>query len=364
MALRLTYTPYTLKFKFDAGTSRGVLKEKPTWFIRVFDESNPTKFGLGEAGPIEGLSLEDLTQMPFELERVSQKIQKHGILYDDQEIFELAQLIVNQEFPSIRFAVETALFDLKNGANRTIFDESFIQGDQRIPINGLIWMGDEGFMNDQKEEKLEKGFGCLKMKVAAIDFEKEIEILKDIRSRFSEDELILRIDANGGFENNLVLKKLDMLEGLGLHSIEQPIMPRQPEAMSLIVEKSPVPIALDEDLIGLHTASQRAELLDYIKPNHIVIKPSLVGGIKSTMDWIKDAESRKIGWWITSALESNIGLNAICQLTGLYSPMNHQGLGTGQLYHNNIESPLTVENGDIYYDTSKKWGVEDLVGVL
>ncbi len=364
MALRLTYTPYTLKFKFDAGTSRGVLKEKPTWFIRVFDESNPTKYGLGECGPIEGLSVEDVTQMPFELERVAQKIQKHVILYKEEEIYELAQLIVGHEFPSIRFGLETALLDLKNGANRIIFDEDFVNGKQHIPINGLIWMGDEAFMTNQKEEKLARGFGCLKMKVAAIEIEKELAILKSIREKFSEQELILRIDANGGFENNLVFKKLAMFEGLGIHSIEQPIMPRQPEAMSLIVEKSPIPIALDEDLIGLHTPAQRAELLDYVKPHHIVIKPGLVGGIKATMDWIAEAEKRNIGWWITSALESNIGLNAICQLTGKYQPTNHQGLGTGQLYHNNIESPLTVKDGAIFYDINKTWVTEELVEAL
>ena len=219
-------------------------------------------------------------------------------------------------------------------------------------------MGDEDFMKGQRDQKLSGGFSCVKMKVAAIELEKEVAILKSIRDIYSAEDMVLRIDANGGFENNLVFKQLNAFKDLEIHSIEQPIMPRQPEAMSLIVEKSPIPIALDEDLIGVHELKKRKELLDYIKPHYIVIKPSLVGGIASTMEWISLAEERKIGWWITSALESNIGLNAVCQLTARYNPTNHQGLGTGQLYENNIESPLVVENGFIRYDLKRHWTID------
>ncbi len=360
MALRLSYTSYSLKFKFDAGTSRGVLKEKPTWFIKIHDELTPEKFGLGECGPIEGLSPEDPTLMDMELKKLSNSIKSYKTQYNDEDIFKLANELVDPNYPSIQFGLETALLDLKNGGERVIFENDFHTGKSNIPINGLIWMGDESFMKSQKDEKLSKGFSCLKMKVAAIDLDKEIEILSEIRKVKSAEELILRVDANGGFKNNEVFRKLEALTGLELHSIEQPIMPRQPEAMSLIVQKSPIPIALDEDLIGHDTIQKKKELLDYIKPNFIVIKPTLVGGVKSTMDWIKLAEERNIGWWITSALESNIGLNAICQLTENYKPTVHQGLGTGQLYHNNIPSPLIVKDGYIEYDEKMSWDISSI----
>lgn len=360
MALKMNYSTHVLDFRFDAGTSRGVMRTRKTWFVKIYDSDRTDVFGIGECAPLGGLSPEDLTQMDFELERINRKITGLPLSHFAESPLDKVQAMTDPAFPSIRFGIEMAILDLLNGGERMIFRNEFAEGRQSLPINGLIWMGNKDFMSQQIQEKLDAGFNCIKMKVGAIDLEEELALLKVIR-KVGGNRLDLRIDANGAFPNNEAFKILKRFEAFGLHSIEQPIMPRQPEAMSLICEKSQIPIALDEDLIGVHRTRDRIELLSYIKPQYIVIKPSLVGGLLATQEWIRLAEERQIGWWITSALESNIGLNAIAQLTANYDVTMPQGLGTGQLYHNNIPSPLVIADGFIKYDRRNSWELEELL---
>ena len=360
MALKMNFSTHVLDFRFDAGTSRGIMRTRKTWFVKIFDTERPGIYGIGECAPLAGLSPEDLSQMDFELERLAKKISELSITHFREEALEKVQKLTDPDFPSIRFGIETAILDLLNGGNHIIFHNEFSEGKHKLPINGLIWMGDKDFMSKQVEEKLGAGFTCIKMKVGAIELEEELALLKVIR-KVGGSKLDLRIDANGAFPNNEVFKILKRFETLGLHSVEQPIMPRQPEAMSLVCEKSSIPIALDEDLIGVHSTADKIELLSYVKPQYIVIKPSLVGGLLATREWIRLAEERQIGWWITSALESNVGLNAIAQLTANYTVTIPQGLGTGQLYHNNIPSPLVIREGFIHYDKSLSWDMAALL---
>jgi o-succinylbenzoate synthase len=347
---------HTLQFKFDAGTSRGVLREKDTWFVKLWDEANPEVFGLGECAPLKGLSPDDRPDFEEEVNRICAKLTKNN--------FELETLNFElQSFPSIRFGLETAMLDLRNGGKRMIFDNDFYRQSTPIPINGLIWMGEKTFMLRQIEEKLESGFTCLKMKIGALDFGTELEILAYIRSRFSATDITLRLDANGAFSPNEALGKLELLSEFYIHSIEQPIRQGQIEAMAALCDETPIPIALDEELIGVYGVN-KANLLSHIKPQYIILKPTLLGGFAASEEWIYLAENQEIGWWVTSALESNIGLNAICQYT--FEQMKGrkafaQGLGTGSLYHNNIASPLSVGNGYVLYLQEGSW--EDVVGL-
>jgi o-succinylbenzoate synthase len=344
---------HTLRFRFEAGTSRGTLKEKKTWYLKLYNEGN--LIGIGEAGPLKRLSIENIDEMPAQLELLKSKLEGKHLPDNMEAVLELAEKLSDDAFPSIRFAVETALLNaLYKG--KTIFPSDFVRNEKRIPINGLIWMGEKVFMQQQIEEKIEAGFNCIKMKIGAIDFETELELLKSIREQTDEDQMILRVDANGAFDPANALDKLDQLSVLGIHSIEQPIKAGQVDEMKELCEKSAIPIALDEELIGVNSKAEKEELLRNIQPQYIILKPSLIGGIKSTLEWVQIAESLNIGWWMTSMLESNIGLNAICQLADYLQVKMHQGLGTGQLYHNNIDSPLTIKKGHIYYDLQKYWG--------
>jgi L-alanine-DL-glutamate epimerase-like enolase superfamily enzyme len=260
--------------------------------------------------------------------------------------------LVPFSLPSIRFGLETALLDFLNGGRKRILANTFFDQGAPIPINGLIWMGTKEFMLQQINQKLGEGFSCLKMKIGAIDFAQELELLRYIREQEAAKNLVLRVDANGAFSPLEALGKLEQLQDFGIHSIEQPIGVAQWEAMRELAQKSPIPIALDEELIG---KSNKEEVLDFIKPQFIILKPSLLGGILETREWIRLAEARRIGWWMTSALESAIGLNAISQLTSTYLPSLPQGLGTGKLYDNNLESPLVVQSGEIRYEQSGDW---------
>ncbi|MGJ3235921.1 o-succinylbenzoate synthase [Marivirga sp.] len=345
---------HTLQFKFEAGTSRGTLKEKDTWYLKLYAENKLV--GIGEAGPLKGLSVEPLNQMEIELEKVCEQLIGLQIPTAMEEAFEIAHSVSPDGFPSIHFAVETALLDAMNGGKKLIFDTPFYQGKERIPINGLIWMGSEAFMQKQIKEKLDAGFNCIKMKIGAIDFETELKLLESIRDKYSHNEITLRVDANGAFKPSEALEKLSELAKLDLHSIEQPIKAGKTDDMAFLCNKTPLPIALDEDLIGIHKKTKKIELLEDIQPQYIILKPSLLGGIQSTMEWIKIAESMNIGWWMTSMLESNIGLNAICQLASYLEVKMPQGLGTGQLYHNNIASPISIANGETFYNLNSKWG--------
>ncbi len=356
LRVKADFKKYTLDFKFDAGTSRGVLKTKNSYFISVYDPHFPKIIGIGEAGPLPKLSLDDLPHFEEILENYIGKLSQQLIPWSEKGILEFAASFINDQHPSIRFALETALLDLFYGGKKKILENDFFQNQATIPINGLIWMGDYGFMESQIEKKLAEGFNCIKMKIGAIHFDQEFQLLKKIRNRFSPQEITLRVDANGAFSLKEVSGKLEKLGELVLHSIEQPIKAGKWEDMAKLCQKSPVPIALDEELIGISSLDQRIQLLDSIQPPYIILKPTLLGGIKDTQEWISLAEERGISWWMTSALESNIGLNAIAQLTSIYKPKRPQGLGTGQLYHNNIPSPLRISKGEIIYDQNSNWG--------
>ncbi|MEQ9424854.1 MAG: o-succinylbenzoate synthase [Cyclobacteriaceae bacterium] len=356
MPLKLTYHSHTLRFKFKAGTSRGTLTEKDSWIIKLWDTSIPEVYGLGECGPLKGLSPDFDVDIERELIRIAGDLK--GLAISDIKNKDWSNQ-VSKDFPSIIFGLETASLDLINGGTRQIFDNAFSRGTASIPINGLIWMGDKQFMLDQIEQKLDAGFGCLKLKIGAINFNQELSVLKSIRQSYAEKDLILRVDANGAFSPSEAIVKLNSLSEFGIHSIEQPIAAGQAEQMAWLCENSPISIALDEELIGVNSKADKVKLLKTIQPQFIILKPTLIGGMYSTQEWIEIATDLKIGWWMTSALESNIGLNAIAQLTANYQTDMYQGLGTGQLYHNNFESPLTITNGYIHYHPDKGWELKD-----
>ncbi len=339
---------HLLKFKFDAGTSRGVLKEKETWFVKIYDDQNPEYSGIGECGPLKGLSIDDVTDFEVQLQKII-----------DLKLYENLENPIFQQFPSVRFAFETAFLDLENGGKKQIFNNDFYSLKSTIPINGLIWMGEKEFMLNQIKDKLDAGFTCLKMKVGSIDFETELEILFTVRKKFGNN-ITLRLDANGAFEPENVLSKLSKLEPFDIHSIEQPIKAGQTESMTIICQKTPIPIALDEELINIYD-QQKAMLLTRIKPQYIILKPTLLGGFAMCNEWICLAQKAGIGWWLTSALESNIGLNAISQYAfEKIKDLNTkplQGLGTGSLYLNNIESPLQISQGNIVYNSDLSWAL-------
>ena len=323
----------TFHFKRPSGTSRGVLTEKHAWFIEVWEESNPAIKGIGECSIIPGLSPDF---QDFES-------------YENKMAEVCSDLCIDlQKWPSILFGLECALLDLKNGGNGCYFKNDFFKGQQKIPINGLIWMGNEAFMKEQISEKINAGFTTIKMKIGAIDFATELKLLRFIRSQFSPEEITLRVDANGAFSTEDALSKLTQLAQLSIHSIEQPIQVGQYEEMGKLCKASPLKIALDEELIGVYGKENKIELLETIQPPYIILKPSLHGGISGCKEWIQLAEERHIDWWMTSALESNIGLNAICQFVGEFNNKLPQGLGTGSLYTDNIESDLKVKNGMIF----------------
>jgi o-succinylbenzoate synthase len=348
---------YNLKFKFEAGTSRGVMNDRDTWFILIRDENGVT--GIGECAPIPGLSPDAINDFDSTLSKVCSEIQKD---FTDNGNFQNTASLVADEFPSIKMGVETAVLDYLHQGKRHLFDSNFIKGQKKILINGLIWMGERDFMQKQISLKLAEGYSCIKMKIGAIDFETEYELLKQIRKKHSPESLVLRVDANGSFKPSEVMQILDKLAILGIHSIEQPLKPEFTEELVSVSKNSPVPIALDESLIGHY--GDKAELLDLIRPAYIVLKPTLLGGFSETADWIRIAESKKTGWWITSALESNIGLNAICQFTAQYPVHLHQGLGTGQLYQNNISAPIETKGELIYYNDNKKWDLSPITSLV
>jgi o-succinylbenzoate synthase len=342
MPLRAYFKPLNLTFKNPVLTSRGEMKFKHGYLIFITDGSIT---GIGEYGFIEGLSRDNLFNIEDVLLHVCDNI-------NDWDSFYISIFLSH---PAICFAIETALLDLKNGGRRVIFDNEFSRGERGIPINGLIWMGTKEFMREQLKRKSEEGFSCIKLKVGAIDFEDECGILESIREQYDDEKIELRLDANGAFSPKDVFQKLERLSRYKIHSIEQPIKPNQWSLMREIVDARIIDIALDEELIGITDENSMQELLSIIKPNYIILKPSLLGGFKKSESWIALAEKQNIVWWATSALESNIGLNAIAQWVYELNQTLVQGLGTGALYTNNISSPLEVKNGYLYYDSSKKW---------
>lgn len=355
MALKIEVVPHELEFLFEAGTSRGVLRSKKVWFLKVYDTNNPEVIGWGEAGPLSGLSVDDVPDFDEKLAKTIEGLNGKSIPASVDDIPKML-IYISEKLPSVRFGMETALLDLMNGGEKKIFENRFYQSGDNIQINGLVWMGDKELMMNRLEEKMEQGFKCIKVKIGAIDFEEEMKLLEKARSKFTARELELRVDANGAFEPKEAKYVLERLKELEVHSIEQPIKAGQVLEMRDLCAFTPVPIALDEELIGYTTFAEKYWLLKVIQPQFIILKPSLIGGFAATQQWIEVAAEFGIGWWITSALESNIGLNAISQFASSLHVSLPQGLGTGSLYKNNIVSPLTVQRDQLHYDRSKKWG--------
>ena len=339
--MKASYHKYILHFKKPSGTSRGVMNEKETWFI-ILEENG--KKGIGECGLLRGLSCDDRPDYEDKLKWVCDNIH-----LGEENLWK--NLL---EFPSIQFGMEMAFKSLQSENPFLLFPSDFTNGQKNIPINGLIWMGEEAFMKQQIDKKLADGFQCIKLKIGAIDFEKELQLLRYIRQNYTPEQIEIRVDANGAFDSDSALIKLNQLAGFELQSIEQPIAKNQHDIMSELCKITPIPIALDEELIGVFSLQEKEALLQKIKPQFIILKPSFIGGFRGTKQWIELAEKYQIGWWITSALESNVGLNAIAQWTYLQDISIPQGLGTGGLYLNNFDCPLEVKNGHLWY-LSNKW---------
>ncbi len=343
--MKASFKKYSLNFVRPAGTSRGTMISRDTWYIIIKDEN---KTGIGEIAPLKNLSCDDTPELEQKIAAVCRDISNYKYWIDEGLL----------DFPSIRFGLETALADLHAEGDKVLFPSDFTKGMKSIPINGLIWMGDANFMSKQISEKLDQGFRCIKLKIGAIDFDTEIILLKKLRNEFPPDELEIRVDANGAFAPAEAPKKLAKLAGLKIHSIEQPIRQGQYEAMAELCMQSIVPIALDEELIGINKREDKIKVLLSILPEYIILKPSLHGGIAGCTEWIQIAESLNIGWWLTSALESNIGLNAIAQWTATLNNPLPQGLGTGKLFTNNIPSPLEIRKGELFYNIEKSWDLK------
>jgi o-succinylbenzoate synthase len=360
MALQAEYFKKVFRFNFKANTSRGSMEEKVSWFIKLWDDINPERYGLGECGPLPGLSVDDTPDFENVLSSVIQRLcelKRHTTFQQfGASTFQRLKETIPPHFPSITFGVETAYLDLLQGGKRIIFRNDFLKG-KAIPINGLVWMGDINFMMQQVQQKIDQGYRCLKLKIGSLDFDSERELLYQIRTQYAGTGITIRLDANGAFAASDAMSKLQALSKYEIHSIEQPIAAGLAE-MAGLCEKSPIPIAFDEELIRHENADSKKQLLQKMKPAFIVLKPTLHGGLSGCTQWIDIAESLGVGWWVTSALESNIGLNSICQFTANYPIRIPQGLGTGAIYENNIDSPLKVENGSISFDPAKVWNVE------
>ncbi len=331
--MKASFERYVLQFKKPSGTSRGILKEKETFFIHIWEKD---KKGIGECGLLRKLSIDDRPDYVEKLHWTCKHIHL-GLDYLYEGL---------REFPSIQFGLEQAFLDL-NAKEHLLFPSDFTSGNVPLQINGLIWMGPIEYMKAQIKEKLAQGFSCLKIKIGNLDFEKELSLLQQIKKNYPK--LTLRVDANGAFPAQEAWEKLNRLAPLRLHSIEQPIQSNQWNKMADLCQTTPLPIALDEELIGIFDRKEKIECLERIKPHYIVLKPSLIGGFRSAQEWIELANEQKIGWWITSALESNIGLNALAQWTYTLGNKMPQGLGTGGLYMNNLPSKLRIESENLFY---------------
>lgn len=340
--MKAFYKKHILDFKSPSGTSRGILHQKETWFLILEEHGD---YGIGECGILRGLSMDDVPDYEEKLVWTCRNIR-----LGKEELWKALM-----KYPSIQFGVEQAFLSLDSETPFELFKSDFTQNEAPIPINGLVWMGDEDHMHEQIRQKLETGFRCIKMKIGALNFDTEISILRSIRRKYPKEDIEIRVDANGAFSPEEALSKLEVLSDLNVHSIEQPIKQGQQDQMRKLCSQTPLPIALDEELIGVTNVNQKKKLLQTIAPQYIILKPSLLGGYTGSLAWIRWAEKMNIGWWVTSALESNIGLNAIAQWTYTLNSSLPQGLGTGSLYSNNFDSPLTVTKGTLYYNRNKHW---------
>jgi o-succinylbenzoate synthase len=334
------YEKHFLDFKIPARTSRGAYTSKEVYLLYLVSEGVTT---ISEASPLPDLSIDKMDQMESKLAEVCTYINENNPFHDIHDVLQL------QHFPSIQFALECGIAQLKHKEPNIVFPSSFTEKKTGIPINGLIWMAEIENMLQQVESKIEAGYECIKLKIGALDFDAECRLLEIIRKKYSAHKITLRVDANGAFAVDEALPKLKDLSRFELHSIEQPIKPGQYDAMQEICASSKIPVALDEELIGVNAYANAEQLIRHIKPQYLILKPTLLGGFTPSDTWIKCASKFNAGWWVTSALESNIGLNAIAQYCGKLEMTMPQGLGTGALYVNNFKENTFIENGLIFY---------------
>ncbi len=345
--MKARFKKYSLEFKTPGGTSRGVLRQKDTWIL-ILDRHG--KIGIGECNMFRGLSADDVPGYEDKLNWLCQHITTdHTTLYDELT-----------GYPSIQFGFEQALLSLDSTDGFTLFPSDFTTGRAGIEINGLVWMGDIDKMKGQVKTKLQQGYGCIKIKIGALNFAEELEFLGEVRNTGGAD-LEIRVDANGAFAPDDAMEKLKALAELDIHSIEQPIRAGQMDKMRQLCEESPIPIALDEELIGIFKSHEKRELLERLAPQYIILKPSLLGGFRHCEEWMELASRLGIRYWVTSALESNIGLNAIAQWTAGLGINIPQGLGTGGLFTNNFLSPLNVEGSYLRFDPDMSWDIQTLI---
>lgn len=348
--IRAAWKELKLTPRFPLGTSKGTIHERTVWYLIAWDSERPEVKGIGEAALFPGHSKE----FPADVRTKLLELCADTTHWSQRLAMDLVDV------PSVRFAVEQCLKDLEASGSKVLFPSPFTLGRHGIPINGLVWMGDKDTMRQRIREQLDGGNRCVKMKIGAIGIEEELALLAAVRREYDAATLTLRVDANGAFNARNAMDVLQRLADLQVHSIEQPVPAGLYETTAELCERSPVPIALDEDLIGLNTDDARVDLLENVKPRYIVIKPSLVGGWAAAQRWIDLAEARGIGWWITSALESSIGLNAIAQWTATLDVRIPQGLGTGKVYTDNIPSPLDVQHGRLWYRPEAEWDLRRL----
>ena len=339
--MKVNITDRLFHFRFAAGTSRGVYTTRRSWFVTLTDSQG--RCGVGECAPLPDLSCDALPDYEDILRRIALQTEQTGEI-------PYSQLL---PYPSMLFGLETALWQLEKGRH-PLDSTPFARGEEGIPINGLIWMGSFDEMSRRLEEKLALGFRCIKLKIGAIDFDDELALIRRIRQRYGRETVELRVDANGAFSPEEALVRLEQLAKYDLHSIEQPIRQKQWTEMARLCRETPLPIALDEELIGVNLPMMKEELLDTIRPQYIILKPSLHGGMSGAEEWINMARQRGIGSWVTSALESNVGLNAIAHFTALIYGQHitmPQGLGTGQIYSDNIPMPLEIRGDQLWIKT-------------
>ncbi|MEE9190696.1 MAG: o-succinylbenzoate synthase [Candidatus Neomarinimicrobiota bacterium] len=342
----------TFQFKRPSGTSRGILSSRESWFLSIRKKESKDIVGVGECAPLLGLSRDSRPYFEDQLTHVCKHL--------NQGTFSFSLI---EDYPAIKFGVEMALQDLVQGGQRLLYVTPFTTGFQSIPINGLVWMGSADFVKEQISNKVEEGFTCIKMKIGALPFEDELDILRWLRSEYDSTLVELRVDANGAFNPEDALTKIDQMSIFDIHSVEQPLQPGNWKVMANLCKRSPIAIGLDEELIGIDGKSEKIRILTEIAPHYIILKPTLLGGFSATEEWIDTADSVGISWWITSALESNIGLNALAQWSATLTSFSSlpQGLGTGQLFSNNFPSPLNIHQGTLQYDPEMKWDLSPLL---
>lgn len=334
------------------------MKQRDSWFLKLWDTATPERFGIGEAAPVTGLSLEKPAEVHHQLDELIGRINSGAAMPSSVDLNQMHSVFSSWGLsPSVYLALETAWLDLQNGGSRIIFDNDFHKG-KPLDINGLVWMGGLDVMLQQVSIKIEEGFTCIKLKIGGLNFEKEMDILNFIRRKYFRDQITIRLDANGAFKSEQAMYKLVDLSRFDIHSIEQPIKPGSP-FLAELCQKSPIPVALDEELIGVNTAQAKADLLDRVKPQYLVLKPTLHGGFFGCAEWIRLADKRKVGWWLTSAMESSVGLNALAQFAAQYPLELPQGLGTGMIFRDNIPSPLEVRKGQLLWNSQENWDLSD-----